>query len=439
MSGAAARATAARIGARVEQGAHLPQAVEAELGRSHLEGADRGFATELAYGAERWRLRLDHALRPWLRRPLQNLDPVVRALLRQGAYQLLRLEMPGYAVVHASVDAAAQCRAAAAGGLVNAVLRRIAESGEPPLPLDRVERLAVAYAHPRWLVRRWLDRLGEEETISVLTRNQEVPPIVLRANRLRISGSELCTRLRDGDREAGQVEGLPQAVWLRGAGDVRRLPGWEEGLFQVQDVGAQAVGESIPTGGDFLEAACGLGTKTLHQAERRTGRALGIDLDERRIALAKREGQRLGLPAQFAAGDARRARELAGAADEVLLDAPCSALAVVARRPDAKWRRQPEDLRRNGELQLELLRAAYAAVRPGGALTYSVCSLEPEETTEPVGRLLLETGARVDECPVPFAEGEAPGPGYRLPGMYMVRILQRPATGNRRGLAKLTG
>lgn len=424
MSGESARAAAARIGALVEQGTHLPQAVEAVLSRSRLEGADRGFATELSYGGERWRLRLDHALRPWLKRPLQNLDPVVRALLRQGAYQLLLLELPGYAVVHAGVAAASECGAAAARGLVNAVLRRVAEAGEPPLPSDPVERLAVAYAHPRWLVQRWLDRLGEEGTVSVLQRNQEVPPIVLRANRRRVSGAQLRERLRDGDRDAGGVDGLPQAVLLRGAGDVRRLPGWEEGLFQVQDVGAQAVGESMPAGGDFLEVACGMGTKTLHQAERRAGRVLGIDLDERRIERARHEARRLGLPARFRAGDARHARELGGAADEVLLDAPCSALAVVARRPDAKWRRRPEDLQRNGELQLELLRAAYAAVRAGGALTYSVCSLEPEETTEPVRRLLLETGARAEEDPPPLVEGDAAGPGFRLPGMYMARIRQ---------------
>lgn len=400
---------------------HLPQAVESVLGRSRLAGPDRGLVTELSYGTERWRSRLDHALRPWLKRPIGELDPAVRALLRQGAYQLLRLELPGYAVVDASVSAAALCGAGGARGLVNAVLRRVSENGEPSLPKGTLERLAIEFAHPQWLVRRWLERLGEEETRVLLESNQEVPSVVLRANRLRTSRDELQAMLRGAGAEPHAVPGLPDATELRGAGDIRRLPGWDEGFFQVQDVGAQAVGESISVAGDFLEVACGLGTKTMHQAERREGRVCGLDLDPRRIERARREAKRLGLRAKFISGDARQAKELAGPADEVLLDAPCSALGVVARRPDAKWRRREEDLVRNGELQIDLLRAAYVAVRDGGALTYSVCSLEPEETTEPVERFLQESGAVALHVSPPLAERSLQV-GFCLPGMYVVRI-----------------
>lgn len=421
MSGEASRAAAVRIGVLVEQGMHLPQAIERVLGRSRLEGSDRGFATELAYGAERWRLRLDRAIAPWLKRPIPQLDPAPRALLRQGAYQLTRLGLPGYAVVHASVEAAASCGAGAAKGLVNAVLRRVAEQGEPELPHGTVERLAVEYAHPEWLVRRWVAAWGEDEARRMLEDNQDVPPIVLRANARRTTGAGLRARLGEAGIETAEVAGLPEAAVIRGMGDVRRLPGWSEGLFQVQDVSAQAVGTSIDPEGAFIEAACGMGTKTLHQAERRPAAVLGVDLEERKVEAARREAVRLGLSARFLAGDARRLREIAGEAPQVLLDAPCSALAVVGRRPDAKWRRAPEDLRRNGQLQLALLRAAYAAVRPGGVLTYSVCSLEPEETTEPVVQFLEESGARaVTEAPALAIR--AMGPGFRLPQMFIARI-----------------
>ncbi len=416
-SGAPARAAAARAGIKVEAGLHLPQAVDEALRQSGMPLRDRGLATEIAYGTERWRSYLDHAISPHLRRPIAALESPVRTLLRQGAYQLLRLSLPAYAVVDSETEAAQRIGAGRARGLVNAVLRRVAEHGAAPEPADPTLALALHYAHPAWLVRRWVQRLGMEGAEALLRENQETPPLVLRVNRRKATRQEVAARLGS----AIEVAGLEYAVQLRSAGDVQALDGWREGLFQVQDIGAQAVGEAIAPSGRFLEIACGRGTKTLQQAERQDGLVLGIDLDARRIAEAERERQRLQLDAHFAQGDARELPEDAKGQDDVLLDAPCSALGVLRRRPDVKWRRQEKDLQANGRLQAQLLRAALGACREGGVVTYSVCSQEPEETWAPVREVLAEGGASALSEPPPLVTGEAPV-GFLLPGMYLAQL-----------------
>lgn len=423
--GSAARASAARIGARVEAGMHLPQALDQTLRQSRLEPRDRGFATEIAYGSERWRSLLDYSLTPHLRRPLPALDALVRAILRQGAYQLLKLGLPAYAVVDASTEAAALVGAGPARGLVNAVLRRVAEQGQPPLPDDDLSALALRYAHPTWLVARWVEALGREGAEDRLRRNQEVPALTVRLNRRRTTAAEALAQFAAAGLGVREVPGLPYALSVHAGGDVRGLPGFAQGLWQVQDVGAQAVGEAIGGVDFFLESACGRGTKTLQQAERQSGRVLGVDLDPDRIRDAERERGRLGLDAQFLAADARRLPPEAQGADAVLLDAPCSTLGVLQRRPDVKWRRGPSEFARRRALQIELLLAAVEAARPGGTVTYSVCSQEPEETIEPVREVLARSGAEILTQPPPCAEATC-AVGFQLPGMYLAQLRRRP-------------
>ena len=419
--GGAARAVAARAGAKVEAGMHLPQALDQALRHSGLEPRDRGFATEITYGSERWRSLLDYSLRPHLRRPLKTLDPTVRSLLRQGTYQLLKLGLPAYAVVDSSTEAAALCGAGAARGLVNAVLRRVAEQGQPALPEHDGEALALRYAHPLWLVRRWVERLGREGAEALLRRNQEVPQLVLRVNRTRTTMAQSIATFAAAGIAVREVQDLPWAIALHAGGDVPALPGFGQGDWQVQDVGAQAVGEAVGQAEFFLESACGRGTKTLQQAERQPGRVAGVDVDADRLREAEIERRRLGLTAEFHASDARSLPDELTGADAVLLDAPCSTLGVVQRRPDVKWRRQPAEFARRTALQVELLRAAVAACRPGGVITYSVCSQEPEETTVPIEEMLQSGDLRLVEAPPPCAQAPLEV-GFLLPGMFMAQL-----------------
>ena len=422
--GAAARAAAARAGALVEAGMHLAPALDRALRGAELAPRDRGLATELCYGAERWRSLLDLSLEPHLRRPLTELQPRVRAILRQGSYQILRLGVPAYAVVDSGTEAAGLVGAGRARGLVNAVLRRVAEHGEPELPPDDLEALALRYAHPLWLVRRWVERLGRADAEALLRENQEVPALVLRVNRRRSDAPGVLADLAQAGLEAEPAPGLPWAVRLRSGGDVRSLPGFREGRWQVQDLGAQAVGECVALADTFLEVACGRGTKTLQQAERQDGRVVGVDVDAERVAQAKREMLRLGVTAEFVCADARELPDGVRGADEVLLDAPCSTLGVVQRRPDVKWRRGPDDVARSAALQGELLEAALAACRPGGVVTYSVCSQEPEETLGPVLAVLARGGAEEDAAPPPLALRRLQA-GFLLPGMFVARLRKR--------------
>ncbi len=419
--GSAARAAAARAAARVEAGQHLPQALDQALRKTRLDARDRGFCTEIAYGSERWRSLLDYSLKPHLRRPIGDLDPLVRAILRQGAYQLLKLGLPAYAVVDSSTEAAADAGVARARGLVNAVLRRVAEHGQPDLPKQEIEALALRHAHPRWLVERWVERLGHDAAEALLMRNQEVPPLVLRLNRRRTTRDESAAACAAAGIAFAELPGLPYAVALHAGGDVRALPGFAEGRWQVQDVGAQAVGEAVGQAAFFLESACGRGTKTLQQAERQSGRVVGVDLDPDRIREADQEKLRLGLGAEFLAADARSLPPDVFGADQVLLDAPCSTLGVLQRRPDVKWRRQPGDFARRSALQTELLRAACAACASRGTVTFSVCSQEPEETMVPVKAVLADGGFALLEDEPPCAEARTEA-GFLLPGMFMAQL-----------------
>jgi len=419
--GSAARAAAARAAMKVEAGLHLPQAVDQALRQSDLDARDRGFCTEIAYGSERWRSLLDYSLAPHLRRPMKDLDPLVRAILRQGAYQVLKLGLPAYAVVDSSTQAAAEVGAGRARGLVNAVLRRVAEQGQPPLPDGELDALALRYAHPRWLVQRWVERLGWDAAEDLLRRNQEVPPLVLRINRRRQTADAVAAACAAAGIATAGVSGLPHALTVHAGGDVRSLPGFAEGYWQVQDIGAQAVGEAIGEAEFFLESACGRGTKTLQQAERQSRRVAGVDLDAARIREAEQERRRLGLDARFSAHDARSLPPELTGADQVLLDAPCSTLGVLQRRPDVKWRRRPQDFERRSHLQIELLLAAGLACRPQGTVTYSVCSQEPEETIVPVKALLERGGFALVEEPPPCAEKGLEA-GFLLPGMFMAQL-----------------
>lgn len=418
---ASARAVAARAAIQVEAGQHLPQALDRALREARLDGRDRGFCTEIAYGTERWRSLLDYSLRGHLRRPLRDLEPTVRAILRQGTYQLLKLGLPAYAVVDASTEATAEAGVGRARGLVNAVLRRVAEAGQPELPADGIEALSLRYAHPSWLVRRWVDRLGLEAAEELLKQNQEVPDLVLRLNRRRTDREQAMAAFAAANIATSEVPGLPWALALHAGGDVRSLPGFGAGDWQVQDVGAQAVGEAIGQGLFFLESACGRGTKTLQQAERQSGRVVGVDLDAVRIREAEQERRRLALEADFLEADARHLPGQVAGADQVLLDAPCSTLGVLQRRPDVKWRRNEADFARRSAVQIELLQAACAACAPHGTVTYSVCSQEPEETILPVKTVLAQGGFALLEEPPPCAQRQVEA-GYLVPGMFVAQM-----------------
>lgn len=355
-----------------------------------LDSRERAFAMELAYGTVRWRGRLDHHLDQLLDRGLASVPGDLAAILELGAYQILLLDrVPARAAVDESVRLARDvlpARVAAwATGLVNGVLRNLdRRRGELPLPdpADPVERLSVEHSHPRWLVRRWLDRLGVQATTALLARDNRPPRLHL-APHPRAEGPErLLASLREAGFEASPHPDHPSAVVVEDGGRPDELPGWQEGLFWVQDAGAQWVSALAgpPREGVFLDACAAPGGKLAGLlAEAPHARALAVDSDAGRLARVRENLDRLGLACAWPVAADARALPTGRTFPLALLDAPCSGTGVLARRPDARWRREPGDVGRFAAFQGELLDAVADRVRPGGLLVYATCSLEPEE------------------------------------------------------------
>jgi 16S rRNA (cytosine967-C5)-methyltransferase len=398
---------------RVEAGGYSNLVLPALLRASGLGGRDRALVTDLVYGTLRRQGQADHLLARVSHRPLPELDPPVRAALRLGAYQLLSGTAP-HAAVNATVTALAEWSSPAsvrrAAPYANAVLRRVADLGPdwPWPPGDEPDAVAVRTSHPAWIVELLRRDLGPDAD-AVLASANEAPAVTLRPNPLRTTPEALAAELAgptpdsDARRRGVEVEPgrlVPTALLVRGVGDLARLPAVAEGRATPQDQASQAVAAAVGArpGERILDMAAAPGGKATAMAEAMgdDGLVVAVDLRPGRAARVRDAAVRLGLRSvQIVAGDGRRLpfRPPApggagpggpdpGRFDRVLLDAPCSGLGVLRRRPEARWRLDPAGIGHAAALQRELLAEAMARVRPGGLVAYCVCTLTREETVD---------------------------------------------------------
>jgi len=391
-----ARAVAHEVLVRVETTDAFADVLLADrLARAPMSAADRALATRLVYGTLAWQGRLDHHLKGLVRMPLADLDPRVRAALRLGLYQLLFLDrVPAYAAVHTSVGLARVAAGAGAAGLVNAVLRRAAGAGVGGLPLpsptaDPLERLAIEWSHPRWLVERWAAEFGRDELPRLLAANNVRGPSAVRANRLRTSRDALRAELAAARVAARPSVWAPDGLVIEdGAAGLRALPAWREGRLAFQGEASQLVTTllALAPGDRLLDACAAPGGKAVQAAALLEGRGLVVALDRRPggVRRVRDEAVRLGAACvEAAVGDARRP-PFARPFDAVLVDAPCSGLGTLRRHPELRWRRRAEDIARLAALQREILAGAAPLVRAGGVLVYAVCTLAREENEDVV-------------------------------------------------------
>ncbi len=424
---------------RVETGAYSNLVLPGALRESGLAPRDRAFVTDLVYGTLRRQRALDHLLAPALDRPLERLDPPVRAALRLGVYQLVS-DMPAHAAVGETVETAPR----RARPLVNAVLRKVAGSG-PPWPLpggDDAAAVAVRLSYPDWIVDHLIAGFGREDALATLTAGNEPAPVTLRPNPAQTSADDLTRELEAGGA-AVHPGGLGLGVVVtRGLGDAARLPAISEGRATPQDEASQAVVAALePAPGESVLDACAApGGKATAAAERvgGGGRVIAVDVHGGRLALVARAAARLGLTAVHpVVADGRSLPARSAHFDRVLVDAPCTGLGVLRRRPEARWRVGPGDAPALAELQRALLQDAARVVRPGGTLVYSVCTLTRDET------VAVDEWAAA-ELPELLALAP-PGPPWRpwgrgallLPhdagtdGMFLLRLHRESATGDR--------
>ncbi|MBN2908303.1 16S rRNA (cytosine(967)-C(5))-methyltransferase RsmB [Polycladomyces sp. WAk] len=383
-------------------------ALDHALDEADLSPRDRGLATELVYGTVQRRNTLDWLLDSLLKKGVDSLQPWVRQLLRMGVYQLVYLDrIPARAAVHETVEIAKKRGHRGISGLVNGVLRALLRQPsvpEPPSSMPTVERLAITTSHPEWLVRRMMDVYGEQTAIAILEANNRPPAAGLRVNRLKTDRDTVLKRLKAARPEA-TVEPSPvsaQAIRYRGGGSPARLPGFEEGNFTIQDEASMLVAKVVAPrpGWRGLDACAAPGGKTTHLAELmdNCGHILACDIHSHKVDLIRDHAARLGISIIEARQADARKLDASQSFDFVLLDAPCSGLGVIRRKPDIKWSKEAENIAPLIALQRELLDAVSRMIRPGGVLVYSTCTLEPRENEEQVQSFLARHPAfRADE------------------------------------------
>jgi 16S rRNA (cytosine967-C5)-methyltransferase len=391
---AAARAVAYAVLLRVfEDGAWADRALIGETAKFDLEPRDRGLARQLAFGSVQRVKTLDHLITAFTGRKPSKLDAPVRAILRLGLYQVAYLDrIPDHAAVGESVELA-KVHAPRAGGLVNATLRRATREAAgilAGLTEATPEQAALKHSYPAWIAQRWFADLGPDDARALMAAGNRAPESVLRANTLKTTVEALATAL---PVPSHRTAGLPDALVLEGAFDAHGDEHFAAGHYVAQSRAAQAVARALdPQPGErVLDLCAAPGGKTSHLAALTGNQAtiVAVEGDKTRAGHLTTTLGRLGADVEVRWADARTVDE-PEAYDRVLVDPPCSDLGTLALRPDARWRKEAGDPARLAVLQREILDAGAAALKPGGTLVYSSCTISPPENEGLIAAFLAD-------------------------------------------------
>ena len=382
------------------------------------DARDRALLTALLNDGARWWPRFDAALDRLLDKPIRRNEPVIHALLVVGLVQVEILELPSYAAVAATVEAARELRRPRLAGLVNAILRRwLRERDALNAALDAMP--ATRHAHPAWLAdaiaHDWPDAAD-----AVLAAANTEPPLMLRCNRRRAQRESLADALRSAGQTVELHPWLGDGLVLPHSTDVTRLPGFAEGFFAVQDGAAQVPADllDLADGQRVLDACAAPGGKACHALERADVTLLAVESETKRAPRIRQNLERLGLRAEVVVGDAGDPSAWWDGRpfDRVMIDAPCSATGVIRRRPDVRLHRRAADIDALVAQQARILEACWTTLAPGGTLLYVTCSLLRRENEGVVGRFLANH-PDASERPIALPAGRAARVGWQiLPG-----------------------
>ncbi|MGD8329333.1 MAG: transcription antitermination factor NusB [Acidobacteriota bacterium] len=395
-----ARRLALDVLLRVEEGAASDRALDRALRRSGFAADDRGLATELVYGVLRRRAGIDRLLAPHSKRPLASLDAPALNALRLGAYQIEYLDrIPAHAAVDASVEAV-KAHTRSAAGFVNAVLRALlrARSGRADGSADPWSEV------PGWWAERWRQRYGDAGG-AWLAATLEPAPLVMRPHPRIMPAPELVAALAEEGIDVEPEPVAPGALRVI-AGQPTASPLLRRHAFALRGAASQLVAALLPvaSGDRVLDACAGRGGKTLQVAEDHdAGLVVAADVSAWRAVACRREARAAGIAEVHAVvADMAQEAPFRRLFEAVLVDAPCSGLGTVRRRPELRWRNDPQRLARLAELQRAILSSAVEVTAPGGVLLYATCSTEPEENEQVVAAVLAahdDLAARAIELP----------------------------------------
>ncbi len=391
------RGTAVKILNRIDRSdAYLDKLLDAELRSEDMNELDKGLMNEIVTGVVRWQMKLDWVLTGFFHGNFTKAETNIKNALRVALYQILFLDkVPQSAAVNEGVEFIKRLRGQKVADLVNAVLRNIIRNIEniryPDPSEDKIRHLAVIESHPTWMVHRWVTRFGYDDAQKLLSANNRRPDLTIRVNRLKIAFDYFLSQLNQNQVQVSRSTYLEYFVRVQHMAGIGSSEMFRQGFFSVQDEsGGLAVTLLDPRPGDRIIDLCSApGGKTTFIGEmmKNVGEIVSVDRYETRLNLVKNATQRLGISnAHFVIADAATVQ--LPPADKVLVDAPCSGLGVLAKKPDAKWRREPEDIRELVKLQRSILENATTLVKPGGCIVYSTCTTEPEENSDIVNEFL---------------------------------------------------
>lgn len=391
------RGTAVKILNRVERtDSYLDKVLDAELRLPDLSDVDKGLLNEIVHGVLRWQGRLDWVLNGFSHGNFSKSEINVKNTLRVALYQVLFLNrVPPAAAVYEGVEFIKRIRGEKPAGLVNAILRNILRNVEgiryPDPAEDEVQYMSVFYSHPQWIVRRWIDRYGREDTRKLLLANNERPALSLRINRLKTDPAQFILMLENQQIKAELSPYVDYFVRVRSLSKIGQMELFRGGFFTVQDESAALPCLLLdPRPGErILDLCAAPGGKTTNIAElmKNQGEVIAVDRYESKLLMIRGGVERLGLRnVTMVAADATDLDT--GLADRVLLDVPCSGLGVLTKKPDIKWKRDVTDVLHLAKLQAAMLENASRLVKPGGVVVYSTCTLEPEENDQVIRSFL---------------------------------------------------
>ncbi len=361
-----------------------------------IEKKDRGLLTELTYGTLQQRMTLDYYLEPFVR---GKLDRWVRELLRLSMYQIVYLtKIPPHAVVHEAVEIAKRRGHKRIAPTVNGVLRNVLRQGVRSL--DELEdgsyKVAIETSHPEWLIKRWSEQYGPEEAAFMAYENNNPPAMTLRVNVAKTTVEEVIASLEAEGLEVRRGDVVPSCI-ISMSGNPSGTTAFKNGLITIQDESSMlpALALNVKSGMKVLDMCAAPGGKTTHIAELMNdeGEICAHDVHDHKLALIKANADRLGLQAiQTISGDSRKLLDHYAVAsfDRILVDAPCSGLGVIRRKPEIKYTKTEQDFENLSNLQLELLATASELIKQKGVIVYSTCTVELKENKEVVERFLAK-------------------------------------------------
>lgn len=438
------RGTAVKILNRVERtDSYLDKLIEAELRSGDLNDFDKALLMEIVHGVLRWQSKLDWVLNGFFHGNFSKAEVTVRNTLRAALYQILFLDkVPDHAAVNEAVEFMKRIRGDKAAGLVNGVLRNIIRNKEgihyPDVQNDAALYLSTMFSYPLWMVKRWMNRFGFYETEKLLEAQNQKPGLTLRVNTLKTTVDDFMKMFDLQNISYEKSAYLPMFLKTSNLTNISNTELFRRGFFTIQDESAGLAAQllDVKPGERVIDLCAAPGGKTTFFGEmmKNQGTIVAVDKYQTRLNLVKNACERLGVTnVELVAADA--VEFSTDPADKILIDAPCSGLGVLSKKPDIKIKRELRDIHDVVKIQELLLKNAATLLKPGGAIVYSTCTIEPEENFNVVRNFLTEHREFTIDHASAYATGSVISPdGYietfphrnGVDGSFAVRLVHRP-------------